>query len=425
MAINFYLADKNKEKTSIYIIVRYKGKRYKRSVNESVETAYWNNGYSREVREYPHGKAVNKKLKKWERACDATCDQCTEKNIILDEQSFWKEVDLLLTGADRNLYLLDYFKSFIKLHKKDREENTMKKYTTALNKVIEYEEKHKVKLKFEDINMSFYNKLKDDMFEKGFSDNYFGSIISCIKKVYKEAKRDKLHNLDEVNDEDFKVLSTPSDAIYLNSDELKKIFQLQFTPEVILKFFPSLENKPQNLKLKIESYEIVRNKFLVGCCTALRVSDFNRLSVVNVKDNFIRIKTKKTKTPIVIPINSMLRSILDSGFDVMTPVSDQKINKHIKEICEIAEINDMIEVTKKNGGKYISEIHPKYELVTTHTARRSGATNMYKAGVPTLAIMKITGHKTEKSFMKYIKITEEENAEMLANHPYFKNQDCN
>ena len=66
--------------------------------------------------------------------------------------------------------------------------------------------------------------------------------------------------------------------------------------------------------------------------------------------------------------------------------------------------------------------YKKYELVSTHTARRSGATNMYIAVIPTLAIMKITGHKTEKAFLKYIKISEEENAEMLAKHCFFNKQ---
>jgi integrase len=61
----------------------------------------------------------------------------------------------------------------------------------------------------------------------------------------------------------------------------------------------------------------------------------------------------------------------------------------------------------------------KCDLVKTHTARRSGATNMYLAGVPTIAIMKITGHKTEREFMKYIRITEEQTAIELMSHPYF------
>ena len=72
----------------------------------------------------------------------------------------------------------------------------------------------------------------------------------------------------------------------------------------------------------------------------------------------------------------------------------------------------------ENGGKKMRLVD-KCDLVKTHTARRSGATNIYLAGIPTIAIMKITGHKTEKEFMKYIKITEEQTAMELMNYPYF------
>jgi hypothetical protein len=64
--------------------------------------------------------------------------------------------------------------------------------------------------------------------------------------------------------------------------------------------------------------------------------------------------------------------------------------------------------------------HLKWQLVSSHTARRSGATNMYLAKIPTFRIMLITGHKTEQAFFKYIRITSEENAVILANHPFFK-----
>jgi integrase len=75
----------------------------------------------------------------------------------------------------------------------------------------------------------------------------------------------------------------------------------------------------------------------------------------------------------------------------------------------------------RRGLKIKKEI-PKYELIKTHTARRSGATYMYLDGVPNLSIMKITGHKTEREFLKYIRVSKEETAEMLANHEYFRNK---
>ena len=64
---------------------------------------------------------------------------------------------------------------------------------------------------------------------------------------------------------------------------------------------------------------------------------------------------------------------------------------------------------------------PKYQLVSSHTARRSFATNAYKSGVPTIAIMKITGHTKESTFLKYIKVSAQENADMLSRHPFFAN----
>ncbi len=66
-------------------------------------------------------------------------------------------------------------------------------------------------------------------------------------------------------------------------------------------------------------------------------------------------------------------------------------------------INTEIEVKTNEGSKIKLNFVPKYELIMTHTARRTGATLLYKNGVNTLDIMKITGHKTEKTLLNYIK----------------------
>ena len=86
----------------------------------------------------------------------------------------------------------------------------------------------------------------------------------------------------------------------------------------------------------------------------------------------------------------------------------------------MAEIKNLVSSSRTEGGKLVETVKQKFELITTHTARRSGATNMFNAGIPTIRIMKITGHKTEKAFMKYIKISQEENAKSLSDHPFFK-----
>lgn len=71
------------------------------------------------------------------------------------------------------------------------------------------------------------------------------------------------------------------------------------------------------------------------------------------------------------------------------------------------------------GHTRVSKLIPKYQFISSHTARRSVATNMYLSGILTFRIMLITGHKTEKSFFRYIRITREENVKVLARHKFF------
>ena len=79
----------------------------------------------------------------------------------------------------------------------------------------------------------------------------------------------------------------------------------------------------------------------------------------------------------------------------------------------------MTETTITKGGKVEKKSLPKFKLISTHTARRSFATNIFIAGVPSISIMKITGHKSERSFLQYIRISQEENADNLIKHPFF------
>jgi integrase len=95
------------------------------------------------------------------------------------------------------------------------------------------------------------------------------------------------------------------------------------------------------------------------------------------------------------------------------------MNEYIKKVGEIAKINEMTMSSITRGGMIEKTTTEKYKLISTHTARRSFATNLFLADVPAITIMKITGHKTDKSFLRYIRISQEENANKLLNHPFF------
>ena len=303
--------------------------------------------------------------------------------------------------------------------------NTFKQYQNTYNHLIAYEKDKGVRLQFADITLRFYESFRRYLSNKGIGANTFGTIMKTIKVAYRDAREvDGLHNLHETEKRGFSSANYAAKTVYLSVEELKRIADVEITTETILATYPEWKSEDKNFQANIQkkvcSLNSVRNKFIVGAFTALRVSDFNRLNNnVHIDGDYLRINTQKTGAQVVIPIHPIVRRIIDSGFDFSTPLSDQKINKHIKVIARMAGITQLVEGTKIVDHKSVVGTFPKCDIITTHTARRSAATNMFKAGIPAISIMKITGHTTEKSFMKYIKISAEENAELMAKNKFF------
>ena len=192
--------------------------------------------------------------------------------------------------------------------------------------------------------------------------------------------------------------------IYLNENELDLLWNLDLS---------------NNSRL-----ETVRDLFLIGCHTALRFSDFTNIKPQNIIETTggraIKIQTQKTSQTVFIPLHWRVEVIL-AKYDNQLPraISNQKMNDYLKEVGKLAGIDTQIETSKTKAGLKFTSLQPKYELITTHTARRSAATNMFKAGIPSISIMRITGHKTESVFLKYINFSDEENAILIMNHDFF------
>lgn len=168
------------------------------------------------------------------------------------------------------------------------------------------------------------------------------------------------------------------------------------------------------------SEEKVRDLFVVACMTALRFSDFSRLREENFIDNVIQIKTQKTGTLVVIPQSKYVRNILRKyNYQLPKCPCIQYFNKVIKQVCRKVGINQIVPYERTIGLDRISKMVPKWTRIGSHSGRRSAATNMFLAGIPSLRIMKITGHHTEEAFMHYIGLSKEENAAVLAGNQFF------
>lgn len=234
------------------------------------------------------------------------------------------------------------------------------------------------------------------MAKRGLNPNTRGCHIKNLKAVMSKSYSEELHtNRSFIN---FRKERNEVDTIYLTAEEVER-----------------LENLPL-----IGTKALVRNLFIIGCHTAMRYSDYTRLSHLDIIDGVIRQTQQKTGNRVVIPAHPKVVEIINYYGGKLPTISQQKFNSIIKDVCRQANICDKVGVTEVTLGGKETTYYEKWELVSSHTARRTAATNMYKAGIPTLSIMQITGHKTEASFMLYIRVTKEENARNLANNPFFK-----
>ena len=129
---------------------------------------------------------------------------------------------------------------------------------------------------------------------------------------------------------------------------------------------------------------------------------------------------QKTGKTVVIPLSKKALRILEKRDFSFDTHSEQDINRKIKVIGKMAGIDESFTKNITLGGKVVEQEFKKYEKITNHTARRSFATNLYLEGVPTLDIMQMTGHTTEKAFLRYIRVTPEQTAIRVSKmHAYF------
>jgi integrase len=262
-------------------------------------------------------------------------------------------------------------------------------------------------LDFIDIDMEFYQQFVDflrnyeerdkdgNIIKSGLAVNTIGKKIQTLKIFLNDATEQGINKYMKYKSRNFKALSEEAENIYLTKEELKKFYKHDFS------------NRP--------GLERVRDLFIVAAWTGLRYSDLQQITPEKIQGDFIHLKQRKTGKKVTIPVYNAVNEILNKyNGELPKPISNQKYNDFLKEAAQLAKINSVFVKTIHKKGMRVDEKHPKHKLISSHTARRSFCTNAYKDGVPTLTIMAISGHRTEKAFLKYIKVSGDEHAkEML------------
>ena len=408
LSIRFNLKDvTNPEKeTLIFLVVRYNKEKIKLSIGEKIAPKFWDikTGNVKQSKSNNKGTYLNLRLSQIQNdiitlytsyiSVNKSAPDLTElKDIIynyvnIDNKEKPQRITDFISFMETKL---DNMKNeFNSTTNKYLSKGTIKNRVTALRVLRNYAPV----IKFNSINDEFISGYIEYMRKHNKALNTLGSHLKILKTMLRKAQ-DEGYTVRIPNN--LKRMEEETIAIALTEDELLALELLSGLP-------PYLSN--------------VRDIFILGCNVGLRYGDLSKLSIkdnFNFSDEIITVKTEKTNKEVIIPFLPQLKRILSkyvtNGVQSLPHfISDVKFNKYIKVLMQKLE-SMQEEVNKRITRQQVENVSThKYNMVTTHTCRRTFATVCYRKGIRVSVIMGVTGHKTEHEFFKYIRITPNENA---------------
>ncbi len=295
------------------------------------------------------------------------------------------------------------FDDYIKSKARKVSKATLTVYQNVKSHLLAFEIFRNKAITFQSFDFSFYEDFVDYLtfdhihmrrneIQTGLRVNTIGKTIKQLRGFLKDRMKRKIIPFIDLTD--YKVSEEESDAIYLTYDEIASIY-----------------HTPTPNHSHLAEY---KDFFVLACLTGLRFSDFSVLKPEDLRKGMLYKKQEKSDNWVVIPLRQEAKDIFTAQFKEKIPqLTNAEFNKHIKRIGEIAGIKEVIQFSYKKGNKMIKVSKPKYQWITSHTARRSFCTNEFLAGTPVKLIMQISGHRKEKDFYKYIRITPEEAAKKV------------
>ncbi len=379
-----YLKNKKAAKSSVIMLYLLTGdKQIKLSTKEKIDPRFWDDKKQVVKRNYENAGVLNEYLKDFTNQVM----KCY-RELVVDKKQVTLETikEKLYPEVKKKGSFWNYWKEFLAFKKLDCTNNTIKKWA-ALETHLKDFEKGFGKFQMESFDSTFHEKFTGYMInEKGLTNNTVGKYIQGLKSFLGWCF-DKKYT-DSADFRRFKTKSEKVDIIYLTEEEIRAI---------------------QALELKKDSklYK-VRNIFLFACFTGQRYSDVKSIKWSDIRNNIWHVRIQKTKDILEVPLVGYALEILNEYKGLQRPlpsISNQKMNDYLKELGERAEIDSPVSIVRYRGPERLEEVKKKFELITTHTARRTFVTLSLEKGMRPETVMEITGHKDYSIFRKYIKIT--------------------
>lgn len=429
MRVNFNLKDTSRaggKKSQIYLTTTIKHERVRLFTGLSIEPEYWIRTSRTEVGERARednslgrvqleiNKHINQELSKILSFCKEYGVEVNSPNLLsnrtvnFSRTSFEEFIKNKLANKEQTAQT--FIESYIERKKSMVNKDTMRtigagtiaNHYYALNRLLNFCKDSRIRLTWDIFNSRFEERFTAWMNSKGYAANTIFSTFSIFKLWLCEAEYDGF-NIDK-SFHRFKTKGKDVDNIYLSEDEINKLYSIDFQSEEVKTIIDPRED-----------IEKTRDLFVFACWTGLRFGDFRNLSNVEISNGIMTVHTSKTNETVKIPVHPIVLDILEKYKGCLPAISHKSNSlKHLRKCGELAGLTDRVSFARIKGGRTVIKAGQKFEFIMNHTARRSFATNMYLKGVPPISIMAVTGHRTESNFMKYIKVSKEEHARIIA-----------
>lgn len=377
----------NLNKRSIRLVVSHAGEKIKQSTGLTIDPSLWN----QKAKTLP-AKCRDRRV--WEKLRPIHLRLAEREITASSREDVLRAIDYALTGEDRPASeftrpsFWTYFREWGERPSPVQRQRRL--YPNVVAKLMGTRED------WEQIDSAYYFRLCRRMDEYGCSVNYKGAIISKLKVVMNEGYKQKFHHNEEFRQ--FKRMSEVPETIALTKDEAEALW--------IGEGFTHMERKAADL-------------FTIGMLSVARWEDYSRLTMDNISNGMLNYEQLKTGRTVILPASPRLVEALERNGGRAPSLSQQKFNEAIKRCCRKIGMTSKVHLSRSKGAFRVSESVERCELVSSHTARRTGATQLYLSGVPEKRLMMLTGHTTSSNLMRYIRITKEENAQILSSHSFF------
>ena len=299
--------------------------------------------------------------------------------------------------------VFDQLDAYMKDKKGHVSDKTIQVYKNVGDHLKQFEEYRKQPITFLSFDFDFYDKYKHFLTHeyvqprrvkeiKGMKRNSISKTIKQLRIFVKDRIKRKI--IPPIDMTDFKAPEEETDATYMNFKEISQFYHADLSP------YPDLISD--------------QKLFVLACLTGLRFSDFSQISAEDYRDDMLYKKTDKSDSWVIIPLRDEAKAILEDFIQDGFPVtSSVKFNENIKIIGKLAGLTKRITFSYKKGDQTVKETKAQCDWISSHTGRRSFCTNEFLDGTPVKLIMRISGHKKEKDFYRYIRISPEEGAMMI------------